>query len=587
VRLVRRDPNKGYIDTMMWLPKKVVNVDGLKRALTFEFEDRDSMRLLSLWDETKNHLIVPRGFGNPKDYSVPFVDCRPLNFHPTHITSRIKLDHKKVGKRLIPTGKTLQADSIQALMNSTGGTLQLACGKGKTVVALFFATLLQVPTIIHVDNTQLLRQWQEEIRRHLNVPGGVGLIKGQVKDWKKGIVMATYQTVSNWALTMPDEVRRWFGLIIWDEGHHVNAPVFSRGAPLFHGFRLALTATPNRSDGLHVVCNYHVGPIIYRDIKQDFPPKIYFIWTGLELDLDDPVIQAGVLDKNEDVHLGKVAVFFGQWRDRLENTVMPQIEDAINEGRKVLLLSNSVNEVINLQVLWTRGKGTPLYTDIPYPTHQELGLNPNVEPVKLNPAERKKVERGILEIRRNLAKQRGKLTPAKKQQYQGHIDDLKQKLAQHEVFMAIAAEYRKRQRKFLEDLLNEPSTSGVFTEAVPAEVRHGFLRTKRVIFAIMKYGKEGLDDKDLDTIIVSEPISDRNTLQQIMGRPRDKKNAVLVFLEDNVRQLTGQCVALRKHLREWPSRDGGPFKYELIGHPATYRRRGRKWTRGSLRVPGL
>ena len=587
MKFTRRDPNKGYIDNMMWLPKKFVNVEGVKRALTFEFEDRASMRILSLWDETDHHVVVPRGFLKPPDYPpVPFIDCRPLDFHPTGIKSRVKLDHKKVGRRLLATGKNIQAESIQALLGAAGGTLQLACGKGKTVVALHLASLLQVPTIVHVDNTQLMEQWLEAAEMFLKVPGGVGVVQAQRRDWRHGLVLATYQTVASWAPTIPEEVRRWFGLIIWDEGHHVNAPVFSRGAPLFYGYRLALTATPTRSDGLHVVCHYHVGPILYKDVKQDMPPKIYFIWTGLELDEEDPAVKLAVRDKNDEIHLGKVAVYFGQWRERLEDVVLPQVEEAVQTGRKVLVLSNSVDEVINLQVLWTRGRGSKLYTDIPRPTNQELGIDPLVEPVRLKPEQIKKTERGIKEIRANLRKNK-KLDKAKREQFKEHISRLQLKLTQHEAYRQINAEYKRRQRQFVTDLLAEQGTSGVFTQMVDPQTRLDFLRNRQVIFAIMKYGKEGLDDKNLDTIIVSEPVSDRNTLQQIMGRPRDKKNAVLVVLEDDVKSMTGQCRELRKHLKHWPADEGGPFKYDMIGHPATYRRRGRSWQKGNLRVPGL
>jgi hypothetical protein len=74
-----------------------------------------------------------------------------------------------------------------------------------------------------------------------------------------------------------------------------------------------------------------------------------------------------------------------------------------------------------------------------------------------------------------------------------------------------------------------------------------------------------------------------------MGRPRDKSNSVLIFLEDNVGPLIGQCRKLRHHLRDWPVNEGGPFKYEQINHPSLARRQGSQWNaqKNLLRRPGL
>ena len=161
-------------------------------------------------------------------------------------------------------------------------------------------------------------------------------------------------------------------------------------------------------------------------------------------------------------------------------------------------------------------------------------------------------------------------------------------LQQFEIWRKTERLYRQRQREFLKELLTMKSDSGLFTEAVKPEDRFKMLRERKVIFAIMKYGKEGLDDKNLSAIVVSEPMSDKNTLQQIMGRPRDKKHSELVFLEDDLGPLISQCRKLRRHLRDWPVEEGGPFRYKLIGHPATLRRQGNSaWNQAAQQTTDL
>jgi hypothetical protein len=192
--------------------------------------------------------------------------------------------------------------------------------------------------------------------------------------------------------------------------------------------------------------------------------------------------------------------------------------------------------------------------------------------------------------------QRTGLTVEKRRAFQNRLDRYKLMMTQYDVWKKTEKLYRKRQRDYLAMLLKLNSTSGLFTEAVAPADRFRMLRERQVIFAIMKYGKEGLDDKKLSAIVVSQPMSDRNTLQQIMGRPRDKSNSELVFLEDNIGPLIGQCKKLRRHLHDWPVEEGGPFNYNLVDHPSLQRRQGNttwnqpaayQWTpQKGLRTPG-
>lgn len=579
MKLMRRDPDRGYLDTGLWVPKALVNVQGVKNTLTFELFDQEEVRYLELFEETEHHLIVPRALWDLTAFpNIQWVDLRPTHYRRTGIKSRVLLDHKPRNGVLTPTGKTTQRDAIRALLGVRGGTLQLKCGAGKTPVALHLAALMQVPTLVAVDNTHLIHQWQEAIGQFLEVPGGVGLIQGSTKEWRHGIVIATYHTLANWADTMPEEIRRWFGLFIAEEGHHANAPTFSRAAPLFYGYRLSLTATPERSDGSHVICLYHVGPVVFKDIRQETPPAIYFRWTGLRLDDKDIRVLAAVNDKSGELHLGKLAGYLGGWRTRLA-FILREFRNAVQEGRKVLVLSNSVNEVANLMALW-EDENAQLFTDIPYPLPKDIGEA--LEPLELNPKKQARHEELIRSIQANLRGNQN-LPQIKRQNYQAKIDSLKEELERYRVFRALENEYGRRQRTYIKDIVARSRQAGLFTYGVPAAERMRMLRGRKIIFAIMKYGKEGLDDAGLDTVYMCEPVSDKNTIQQIMGRPRDKQNGKLVIFEDDIGPLIGQCNKLRKHFREWAVDEGGPFRYTLEGHPATFRRKPGQFR--SIQVP--
>lgn len=579
MELLVRKPDHGYLDSVLWVPKTTINVEGTKRALTFQIFDQQKVILLTLYKESEHHLLVPREFWDPKDFSFPVVDCRPRRYERVDIRSRIRLDHRLEDGVLVPTGDTVQEDAMRALMLSRGGVLQLACGKGKTVVALDYIARRGVPTIIILDTTQLMTQWREEIGQFLDVPGGIGLIQGETRDWKKSIVLATYHSLAAWAPTMPEEVRRWFGTAVWDEAHHVAAPVFSRTADLFYGVRLGLTATPERDDGMHVVYNFHLGPVFYKNLLQDLVPRIYFIWTGTGLDKDDPRVQMAVNDCNGELHVGKVAGFLGGQQARLD-FVIDQVRQAVANDRKVIVLSKSVDALVNMWATWNNQKS--LITDIPFPTAQDVGET--VPPFELTDAQVAKLTKKLHMTIANIAKQ-----PANLQTEMVTKAQIEQTLEAHRVYKKCESLWNKKRAEYLKLLLAQPSTAGLMIYKVDPEARTKMLRERQVTFAIAKYGREGLNERSLDTIIVNEPLSSRGGLQQLMGRVLRKKGGkqepVVVFLEDDIKPFMGMCKKLRKHLTEWPHDEGGPFQYQNLGYN-THGRQQPSWKSTSSSIMG-
>lgn len=581
--VVKRDPSKGYVDTWLWVPKTFINVDGTKQSLTHVFTGYGGeQKVLRLYQEAPHHLLVPRAFWDPNQLPFEVIDCRPTGYNLVEFESRVQLDHRIQANEqgdhvLLPTGDDVQALSFNAMQAAMGGILQLACGKGKTPTALHHIAKSQMPALVMVDNTQLMEQWKKEVDRLLVVPGGVGYIAEGEKDWRKGLVLGTYISVANWADSMPEEVRRYFGSVYWDEGHHLSAPVFSKTAPLFYGRRYCLTATPERDDGYHIIADMHVGKVLHKDLTQPLKARFIFYWTNLELDLADP--QCDVLDKNGEIHSSKVFKYFGRWRTRMWR-VMTDCIDAVTLGRKVLVVCNSVDEVVNLMAMWTRGYNTPLITDIPYPTPQEVGetLAPNA----LGPVEAKRLESNIHKQEKRVEKAKTDGTSQQKlAEMEGRLISMQTDWQCYQVYRKLENENDKRRRSFIRQLASEPSTAGFMTAEVPAKQRQEFVATRDVTFAIMKYGKEGLDAPQLDTILVSTPFSNRGGLQQLMGRITGrplpgKKKCVVVFYRDNIGVMHGMCDKLERHLRQWPVDEGGPFEYESIDNP-----RRKKWEKTS------
>src|SRR3989304_3071516 len=168
MQALQRKPGIGYLGNWLWVPKGHVDTEGVKNALSLRFIDSYSetkVRYVYLYRETETHLLVPRCLWKPSNMPFRVVDCRPQEYEHVDIKSRIKLDHRHVNGQLVPTGENVQQRAFDALINADSGVLQLGCGKGKTVVALHFAAHRACPTLILLDNTNLLEQWKADIEQ--------------------------------------------------------------------------------------------------------------------------------------------------------------------------------------------------------------------------------------------------------------------------------------------------------------------------------------------------------------------------------------------------------------------------------------
>ena len=142
---------------------------------------------------------------------------------------------------------------LKHLRKHTGGVLVAACGMGKTTMALAIVAALGQSALVIVHKHVLVEQWKERIVQFLGTDAPVEIITAQ----------------SLWSKGLPDD--KVFGLTIMDEAHHVPARTFAEAVGKCPAkYRLALTATPTRTDGLIELLHWHFGrTIVHLERKTD------------------------------------------------------------------------------------------------------------------------------------------------------------------------------------------------------------------------------------------------------------------------------------------------------------------------------
>ncbi len=163
------------------------------------------------------------------------------------------------------------------LAEGSRGVVVLPTGAGKTLVAAMAIAEAGLWTLVVVPTLDLLQQWRVALGMALEardksgsykegkdvgvstIGDQIGVFGGGEKELKP-ITIITYDS----AAIYPRELRH-FGLLVFDECHHLPAPTYRQIAiSAFTPLRLGLSATPERSDMGHADLDELIGPEVYR-----------------------------------------------------------------------------------------------------------------------------------------------------------------------------------------------------------------------------------------------------------------------------------------------------------------------------------
>ncbi len=151
-----------------------------------------------------------------------------------------------------------QREAMDAWWDEGGrGIVVLPTGTGKTFLALMAMTRVARDTCIVVPTLDLMSQWVTVLRGRFDLP--VGMVGGGEHDLQP-ITVITYDS----AARKVDRLGDRFGMLIFDECHHLGGPIYQAIAEQsLAPFRMGLTATRERPDGGHEEIIERIGPVAY------------------------------------------------------------------------------------------------------------------------------------------------------------------------------------------------------------------------------------------------------------------------------------------------------------------------------------
>ena len=323
-------------------------IGSIKGMLTFEVSGKDVCLAKSVSRQNTSTLLVPRhAFTKQqiKDMGVS-TSYRSTHTKVNVIQSNFSLKSEfSVKESQKEAAKAMFAHFMNpsAVIQPTGGVLNLSCGKGKTFLGLLLASKLGVQTVIVSPQKAHLENWKIELEKFFNFDGTTGWVQGKKREWDSDIVFATVQTLSN-MVDKKEHIPLNVGLAIYDECHGMSAIHFSKAANVFGGHRLGLSATPNRTDKNEGIFLSHLGPIFHSDITQDLMPTVKVLDTGVFVTSKD---EKAFIDKGRNLNLNLIRSWLVKNEDR-NLLIEENIQKCLDDGRTVYVLSHSVEHIETL-----------------------------------------------------------------------------------------------------------------------------------------------------------------------------------------------------------------------------------------------
>lgn len=242
-----------------------------------------------------------------------------------------------------------QERAVSAALGRKNGVLVMPCGSGKTQCGLEIISRVGGRALWLTHTLELLNQSKDRALSTLEMPEeAVGTITEGLVNIGRNITFATVQTMSK---IMLEKYRDCFDVVIVDECQHccgspLKVTQFYRVITMLNArFKIGLTATPYRADGLQEAMFALLGDKIHEVKKEEIdttcPVRVKQIETGWNIN-DEQFYE--VEREDGTIDYTKLVKCMVSDPDRLQF-----ISDDIQNYRSVIVLANRIEYLKKLQ----------------------------------------------------------------------------------------------------------------------------------------------------------------------------------------------------------------------------------------------
>ena len=243
-----------------------------------------------------------------------------------------------------------QREALQAWRNrSHRGSVVLPTGTGKTVVGLHAMSVLAASTLVVCPTLDLMNQWYDRITDAFGIE--TGILGGGFHEIRP-VTVTTYDS----AFRHMDRYGNRFGLLIFDEIHHLAAPTYLQIPELsIAPFRLGLTATYRRPDARHAELARRIGSVVYEKRISDLKGERLSEYEIVRIPVRLSEGEREKYERNQTLYSGyvrenKVRYFAGGWERFIRKSAgEPEARAALlarSEMRRIFLRAESKYDIL-------------------------------------------------------------------------------------------------------------------------------------------------------------------------------------------------------------------------------------------------
>lgn len=211
---------------------------------------------LYFYKDSGRKMNVPRGYNVP--YAHRIVSDERLTNEP--------IDYPAFRYELRETQQEAYDAYVEHLEHPSeeAGIIVLPTGKGKSILGLYLAGAFKQRALIVVQKNDLVSGWMKDAQEVFGMKkSDIGIIKAKQFVLGEHITITTIQTLMKLPTSKRRQVFDYFGMLIQDEMHHAAAKSYDILNRFPARYKIGLTATLMRNDGLKPVLHFQFGDIAF------------------------------------------------------------------------------------------------------------------------------------------------------------------------------------------------------------------------------------------------------------------------------------------------------------------------------------